>query len=516
MSENTQPRTLREIARVVATRFRGMVIVFMLVVGAVALATYLAPRWYRSEVKLEARPSRMLSQVAGGSAAMRDEISLFVVMQREIIMSNYVLASAAMRLDGIEIRPPVAGPDGIVQPWYSDRDVAAYIEANHRRIKKIHKRVRVITPGGQQASFAPSFTIRVDWPEEPGDGSAANARKRAAENAQKMADYLKEAYLSRYIVIESRRTGRAASFFENQSLGIAARTLKKAQDAKERFVKETLKGDLLQVMQLAGKGAGMETGTALLGTQFKGKIYKIDEQIAVKRALLAAINTELARKSAAEIAVPDAVTEANPVLATMQTQMVSLRLGYNVMEPKYTEDHQQLIQIKSQLVLAEKDLRNELVKQATRMSQDIAVLEASRATLDRLVAADRASQDRLAALVATFERLDEDVKAARRSYNAETERANTARTNKMLAADPVQVTVYDTASRPDPQRPRRPIVLLNMLIAFIGGLVLSLTYAFMADHFDHSIKSPADAMRHLDVPVLASVPTFRKQFIRSD
>ena len=158
MAEKTQPKTLREIVRVLATRFWSMVVVFMLVVGAVALATYLAPRWYRSEVKLEAKPSRMLSQVAGGSAAARDEISLFVVMQREIIMSNHVLASAAMRLDGIKIRPPVASPNGIVQPWYSDKDVAAYIEDDPRRMMKIHKRIRVLTPGGQQASFAPSFT----------------------------------------------------------------------------------------------------------------------------------------------------------------------------------------------------------------------------------------------------------------------------------------------------------------------------------------------------------------------
>ena len=52
------------------------------------------------------------------------------------------------------------------------------------------------------------------------------------------------------------------------------------------------------------------------------------------------------------------------------------------------------------------------------------------------------------------------------------------------------------------------------IVAFLGGVVLALIYAFLADHFDHSIKSREDAMGHLDVPVLASVPTFKKQFIQ--
>ena len=516
MADNRQPQTLREIVRVIAMRFWGMVIVFMLVVGAVSLATYLAPRWYRSEVKLQAKPTRMVSALESSNDAARDQISLFVVMQREIIMSNYVLASAVMKLEeGAKAKFGARGAGGRLDPWYSASQVAKYIDDNRRKMAKIQKRVRVLTPGGQQASFAPSFTIQVDWPEEPGAGSAGLARQRAADSAQRMAELIKEAYLIRYTEIESNRAKLAADFLQKQSLERAQMALKAAEDDKENFVKNTLKGDLLQVVHLEGQGGGMETGVALLSTRFRGEINSIDEKTAITNALQAAVKTELARANAAEIAIPDAVTEANPVLATMQTRMVTLRLQYNEMEPKYTVDHQQLINIKRQLALAEKDLRDELTKQATRMGQDLAVFSARRSTLAALVKTDRDRLDALAINAATYDRLQEKVRSARTNYNAELDRFNSAKTARDLAATRVLVTEYDPASKPEVSRPRRPIVLLNMLIALVGGLVLAFIYAFMADHFDNSIKSPEDAMRQLDLPVLASVPIFKKRFIQS-
>jgi capsular polysaccharide biosynthesis protein len=55
-----------------------------------------------------------------------------------------------------------------------------------------------------------------------------------------------------------------------------------------------------------------------------------------------------------------------------------------------------------------------------------------------------------------------------------------------------------------------------MLIAVVGGLILSRVYAFLADHFDHTIKSIDDAERYLGTPVLASVPKLARPVIRAE
>ena len=90
-----------------------------------------------------------------------------------------------------------------------------------------------------------------------------------------------------------------------------------------------------------------------------------------------------------------------------------------------------------------------------------------------------------------------------------------ATTAKELANTPILVSVLSEPSMPDPERPRKPIFWLNMVLAIVGGVILSLIYAFSADHFDHSLKSIDDAERYLGVPVLASVPKLGRKVIRT-
>ena len=84
-----------------------------------------------------------------------------------------------------------------------------------------------------------------------------------------------------------------------------------------------------------------------------------------------------------------------------------------------------------------------------------------------------------------------------------------------MAKTPVLVSTLGDPGRPNPDDPRRPIVWLNLLLAGVAGLVLAFVYAFMADHFDHTIKGIDDAERYLGSPVLGSVPKLGRQIIRT-
>ena len=54
------------------------------------------------------------------------------------------------------------------------------------------------------------------------------------------------------------------------------------------------------------------------------------------------------------------------------------------------------------------------------------------------------------------------------------------------------------------------------LVVYAGasGLVLALVYAFLADHFDHTIKGLDETERYLGTPVLASIPRLGRDIIR--
>ena len=150
MAKEYTTRTLREIVRVIASRFLGMTLIFAIVLVSVAIASLLAPRWYRSEAKIKAQPDWY--EPDSKPSTLRDRVSLFMITQREIIKSDYVLASALMRMDPLWGSRYKQGKK--YEPWYSDKDVQDYIAAHDKEIRKLRKRIKVETPGGH---LYPSF-----------------------------------------------------------------------------------------------------------------------------------------------------------------------------------------------------------------------------------------------------------------------------------------------------------------------------------------------------------------------
>ena len=507
MAETYTSRTLREIVRIVATRFRGMVLLFAAVVAATVATTLLSPKWYRSEVQLLVKPGRPVNP-SDNPASVRDEVSLFVGYQRQLITSDYVLVSALLRLEGKPVQAVPAGQNEEAYPWYPDDVIEAYIHQNGKYLRKVQKRVEVVMPsGGADAMFTQTFAIRVDWPQERELGQDGST-DMAARQAKEFASYIRQASQMRYSGLEMQRSAKMSALLTEKSLEAAEANLKKAADQQRDYVQNDLQGDLLAVINMISVGgSGVETGIASLTTRFQAEINGIDSQLAQVRALQKVLAEELA-KPPEEMAVPDAVIRANPSITAIQDKIVSLRLSINSLKPRYTEGYRETVSLQQELTGAMRELRSEMVKQETRLKQQLETMTAQRDALEKLVNVDRKRLDELAGKAVKYQQLQKNLEAAQTVYDAQQKQVVAAATAKALAQNPVLVTVLDRASPPDPKDPRRPIVWLNILVAMIAGLVLSLAYAFMADHFDHSIKGIDDAERYLGVPVLASIPMF--------
>lgn len=57
-----------------------------------------------------------------------------------------------------------------------------------------------------------------------------------------------------------------------------------------------------------------------------------------------------------------------------------------------------------------------------------------------------------------------------------------------------------------PKKPSKPDILLNIIEAFIIGLISSTGIIFLIEYFDNTIKSEDDVGQHLGIAVLASIP----------
>ena len=517
MAEGYTGRTLREIVRVVANRMIGIILIVAAVVAAAAAATYYAPWWYRSEVQLRAMPARNANPLET-QAPVREEVSLFVVTQRQIVTSDYVVASALRKLSGETV--PASTDDPRLAAW--DVEVRRYIQENGEYIRRIKKRIGVVTPGGPDATLTQTFTIHVDWPEERDAPSREMARRLgktprqlAAQRARNMAQCVYDAYILRYSQLEGDRIRNAADILEKQSLVVANTALQSAVTELNTYVAKELKGDLLQVIHLSGRRApGAEVGTAILLTQFRAEINSIDARLAEIAALRSAIDTELKKDDMDDIIVPDVVSAANEVVLTIEAKIVETKLLINSLEPRFTPDYRELKDAREELAGAQKVLQGELKKQAKRLDQEAAVQNGRRAALAKIVSDDNKKVEAMSAKAAEYDRLKSTMENAQTLYDEEKKRVLNAMTAERLAANPVLVSAIDEPSYPAADAPRRPIAWLNMLFAAIGGVLLALVYAFMADHFDHSIKSIDDAERYLGAPVLASIPKLGRGIIR--
>lgn len=65
-----------------------------------------------------------------------------------------------------------------------------------------------------------------------------------------------------------------------------------------------------------------------------------------------------------------------------------------------------------------------------------------------------------------------------------------------------------------PASPDSPRIALNMAIAYVLGLMISVALAFLFEHLDNTIKTPDDVQKYVGLPVLGVIPEFDEEDIR--
>lgn len=68
------------------------------------------------------------------------------------------------------------------------------------------------------------------------------------------------------------------------------------------------------------------------------------------------------------------------------------------------------------------------------------------------------------------------------------------------------VSIVDTAVTPD--KPIKPNKTLNVLIAFVVGLMASVGMVFLLEYMDNTIKTSSDVENLLGIPVLGVIPNY--------
>ncbi len=126
--------------------------------------------------------------------------------------------------------------------------------------------------------------------------------------------------------------------------------------------------------------------------------------------------------------------------------------------------------------------------------------------LAKEVANEKAELDKLNSHSGEYQTLKSAAENDRSMYNDLVKRVQVTGINSTFQNNSMRIADY---ARP-PDSPVFPRTKLNLLLAFIGSLVLAICTAILSDVMDNTIRDPEQVARALDTSVLGTLPTVKE------
>lgn len=310
--------------------------------------------------------------------------------------------------------------------------------------------------------------------------------------AMEIANSVAEAYIDCRAKIY-RPTG-AADFFEEQ-IEVAKHNLDQLESAlKDYREQEALLSYDEQKSMLLGKV-----------NEFETSLTEVSKDIISKESKLAKIRDFM--YSPLQPLVPSLEIREERVIRELHDRLIDLRLQLNELLTKYTEDHQEVQNLRREIAMGEAELRTEVETVIELEESSLEALRAEEEALRSTVGLLNTEVKALPEKELTIERLQRAIDNHREVYTMlvlKKEEAKIAAASDRRIAN---VSVISPATLP--RRPVRPQKGLYIFVACIIGLVGGFGLAFAMEYMDHSLRTSEDVEHYLNLPVLACIPEMK-------
>ena len=497
-------------------RHKGKGICWFIVVVAAAAAVILYwPRGYRSEAKLFVRlgresvsldPTATLGQTIAVSESRENEINsiLEILKSRDIAERVVNLVGPELILNRSNGPGGANLPEGLRQPskWLGDA------------LAKLPSLDAVPVTDHERAVTRLADALEIWTPKKT---SVIGIRYLGAtpEAAQRVVTAVVETYRGEHVRLH--RTERSYGFFDEQ---------KRLLQDKLRFAHDALRDAKNQV--------GLNSIESQQLT-IQDEVRAIEAQSGAAQSELAASEAKVgALKRAldtvpAKVVTQDVVGFPNQAADLMHDSLFKLQAAQSEMQSKYTADHPLMVAMNEQI----RKLQATLDQQPKERTQSTTAVHPGHQQLELSWLTEQAN---LASLQARVAKLDAEhalaldrvkdlnskessVAQAQRqvdlleaSYRTYAEKLEQARIDQQMEAEQISnVNILEPATYvAKAATPNRLLVGgLGLILAVSGGVLICL----LADYGDHSLKTPDDVEKSLDLPVLMSIPRLSRESV---
>lgn len=197
---------------------------------------------------------------------------------------------------------------------------------------------------------------------------------------------------------------------------------------------------------------------------------------------------------------------SNYLIQTLKTEYVRLTGQYHELSEKFGSQHPKMVMLSSQMKEVKEKISQEVEKIARSIETEYRVAMAKEKSILNALEAQKSEALELNQKQIEYNVLKREVETNRSLYESLLKRVKETGVTEGLTAS--NIMVVDPARVPD--KPIKPRIALNILLAVISGLTLGLGLAFFFDYLDNTVKSPDEVERYLSIPLLGVVGRFKK------
>jgi polysaccharide biosynthesis transport protein len=432
---------------------------FTIVVGLVALFTFLQTPIYRASTKVEIQPSsRRVVNVQDVSELGNTGYSFFAEdryynTQFEVIKSRAVAEGVFDRL-GLWNDPEFKGQKDPIGAFKGRVDVAP-VEMTG---------IVVISMEG------------VD-----------------KERTTQWVNTLAEVYVDRNLDMARKATSHAV----NSLLELTAPLREKLSEKQE----ETYKVAEKQRIFVPEDQQKIIVGTL---TKLQEDLTETQQSLSKQESVIRRIE-QTAAAGGSYLSIPEVASD--PIVQDLYKQRIALEQERQKLLAVYKERHQKVVEKEVELDRLDHKIATECDRIVGRMKTDYAIkLEQARSTQEKI---DQAKGDslNLTQRASGYELLRGDAAETKKIYDLISSRIKEIEISSQLLNN--NIRVLDKAEVP--LAPVRPNKGLNLLVGLLSGLILGVGLAFFLEYVDYTVKTTEDVEQYLKLHILSIIPKVKDE-----
>ncbi len=446
--------SFRDFLRIPFARKKIIYFVFFGVILLSLLVSLITPPTYEAETKIIAKERKLENPGQPKFFSdFRTERVAFLQSQMEIIQSKEVLSRVLQKLSK------------------SNRPVTP------KMITEFQTRIKVTSPKGYDITNSDILSIQV----------LDSNPVRAAEGANLTTDE----YINYVFELRGNSAKQTIDFLEKQAQGRLEK-MKQAEDQVKNY--EGKVGPELVFLIATVRNKGANTDLLTFNNNYLNAVGSLKETESYLSQLKAMVHKGI---------VPQKIVRENPVLASVRDNIVKLENQLANLRSQFTDNYPKNIMVMNEIARNKQLFNREVKADLDGRSVDIIAIESRVKSLKQVV--DQYSA--LAQKQLEYSRIYRNYEVFEEGYQELLRDTQKARLSE--AMDKYKLASVEVVDRAKvPRVPIKPDIILNILLGGLIGLLLGLGLAFVTDGFDHTLKSVEELERHLDIPVLGSLPRY--------